>query len=54
MNLDQLIKKSLKFLTLALWIFFALILILWYSNNKEKFFPQREVPHVPNPVNPFR
>jgi hypothetical protein len=54
MSTDQLIKKFLKFLTLALWIFFALILILWYSNNKEKFFPQRIVPHVPNPVNPFR
>jgi len=54
MNLDQLIKKFLKFLGLALWVFFVLILILWYSNNKEKFFPQRQVPTVPNPVNPFR
>jgi len=54
MNLDQLIKKFLKFLNIALLIFFVLILILWYSNNKEKFFPQREVPYVPNPVNPLR
>jgi hypothetical protein len=54
MTIDKLIKKFLKFLTLALWIFFALISILWYSNNKEKFFPQRNVPNVPNPVNPLR
>jgi len=54
MKFDQLIRKFLKFLVIVLWIFFALILILWYSNNKEKFFPQREVPHVPNPINPFR
>jgi len=54
MNFDQLIKKFLKFLTLVLWIFFTMILILWYSNNRKEFFPQREVPNVPNPVNPFR
>jgi len=54
MKFDQLIKRFLKFLNLSLWIFFFLILLLWYSNNKEKFFPQRNVPHVPNPLNPFR
>jgi hypothetical protein len=54
MNLNQLIKKFSKFLNVVFWIFFALILILWYSNNKEKFFPHREVPYTPNPVNPFR
>jgi preprotein translocase subunit SecG len=54
MKFDQLIRKFLKFLVIVSWIFFALILILWYSNNKEKFFPQREVPHAPNPINPFR
>jgi len=54
MNLDQLIKKFLKFSSLALWIIFILILILWYSNNKEDFFPQRQIPNVPNPINPFR
>jgi hypothetical protein len=54
MTIDKLIRKFLKFLNLVSLIFFILILILWYSNNKEKFFPQREVPHMPNPVNPFR
>jgi len=54
MKFDKLIRKFLKFLNLAFWILFALILILWYSSNKGKFFPQREIPHVPNPINPFR
>jgi len=54
MTTDQLIRKFLKFLNLVSLIFFILILILWYSNNKEKFFPQREVPYAPNPVNPLR
>ena len=51
---DKLIKTFLKFLTLALWVFFVIIFILWYSNNKEKFFPQREIKQIPNPVNPFK
>jgi large-conductance mechanosensitive channel len=54
MNFDQFIRKFLKFLNIALWIFIAIVLILWYSDNKEKFFPQRKVPNIPNPINPFR
>jgi len=54
MNLDELIKKIIKFFTLIFWLLFFLILILWYSENKSKFFPQREVPHIKNPINPFK
>ncbi|GIW68035.1 MAG: hypothetical protein KatS3mg096_903 [Candidatus Parcubacteria bacterium] len=51
---DKIIKKFLKFLNLALWTFLVIILILWYSNNKEKFFPKREIKQIPNPINPFK
>jgi hypothetical protein len=54
MNLDELIKKIIKFFTLIFWLLFFLILILWYSENKNKFFPQREVPNIKNPINPFK
>jgi uncharacterized protein YggT (Ycf19 family) len=54
MNFDQLLKKFLKFLTVVLWIFFAILFLLWFSQNKEKFFPVRKIQEIPNPVNPFR
>jgi len=54
MNTDQLIKKFVKFLTVVFWIFFAILFILWFSQNKQEFFPVREIQEIPNPVNPFR
>jgi Na+-transporting methylmalonyl-CoA/oxaloacetate decarboxylase gamma subunit len=58
MRLDKLLDKQIrmlvKFLGMSFWILVILILILWFSDNKEKFFPKRMVPNVPNPVNPFR
>ena len=53
-NLDKLIKTFLKFLNIAILILFFMILILWYSDNKKNFFPQRKIKEIPNPVNPFK
>ena len=51
---DKLIKTFLRFLNIAILVLFFIILILWYSDNKKKFFPQREIKQIPNPINPFK
>jgi hypothetical protein len=54
MDFNKLIKQLINLINKLFWILFFLMLILWYSNNKNKFFPQREVPYTPNPLNPFK
>jgi len=53
MKFDQLIKNFVKFLTVLFWILFVIILILWFSQNKEKFFQIRKIQEIHNPINPF-
>lgn len=51
---DKLIKNFLKFLNITFWILLIIIFIFWYSENKDEFFPSREIEQIRNPINPFK
>lgn len=51
---DNLVKTFLKFLSFVCWLLFFAVLILWYSENKKEFFPQRKIEKIINPINPFQ
>ncbi len=48
--MDQLVK----FLGKLAWVVLIILLLFWFFQNKEDFFPARSVPYIPNPVNPFK
>lgn len=52
--MDELLRKSLKLLATIFWVLIILLIIFWYSENKEKFFPSQKIEEIKNPVNPFR
>lgn len=49
------IGKLLKFLGIASWIILIGLIIFWYSQNRQNFFPKKEeIREIKNPINPFR
>lgn len=45
--------KIVKFLGQLFWVCLIIFILFWFFNNKEEFFPIREIKRVPNPINPF-
>ncbi len=48
------VEKIVKFLGKIFWVIFVILLIFWYFQNKNEFFPSQKIEEIPNPVNPFR
>ncbi len=53
-KLKQWVPKLLKIISIVFWTFFIASAVIWFSQNKDKFFPPATIQEIKNPINPFR